>query len=213
MFAQSQAQIQLAALAKVLTGLAGAPVQRDEAAVQGAREYAVLAGLAPGQGILPAADAPAVGERHRADIDLRIIDPALAPGGGIQGEHAVEGGAVVQRIVDHDRRYLQGALWHGTVAVPESAAGLALTGFTDIAGAMLPQQFQLLDVASGDLGQGRVMAAPRAGAVVTPVVLGQAGAGQRCQQYAGSADAQRLQCGMTVCGKSNRFVLSGCVAQ
>ena len=196
-FSQAQAQVQLAALAEVLTGLAGAPVQRDEAAVQGAREDPVLAGLAPGQGILPAADAAAVGERHRADIDLWVIDPALAPGGGVQGEHPVEGGAVVQGIVDHDGRYLQGALRHGPVAVPESAAGPALAGFADIAGAMLPQQFQLLHVGGGDLGQGRVMATPRAGAVVTPVVLGEAGAGQGRQHQAGSADAQRSQRGLT----------------
>ena len=184
MLAQPLVQVQLAGFAKVLAGPAGRTVQCDQAAVEGAGENTVVAGPACGLRVLPAAHAAAVGQHYRISVDAGVVHPALATAGGVEGKHAIERGAVVQRIADDNGCHLQCALRAGAIGITVCSALCPLPGRAIVAGAVFPGQLQLGHVGRGYLGERREVAAAGAAPVAVPLLLAVGCSRQRDRQGA-----------------------------
>ena len=111
---QAPGQVEAAALAEVAAEGAVLGIQRQQAPVDGAGEDPAPARLArAAPGVAPERDAPTGELPEVRELDLRIEDPALAAGLGVQREDAVEGRAEVERVPVEDRRRLEDALAAG----------------------------------------------------------------------------------------------------
>jgi hypothetical protein len=151
--------------AEVRAGPAGAGIDGDEAQVGGAHEEPVGAGpVARGGPVGPVGDAAAVvAGADGAQLEVRVMDPALGPGNRVERDDAVERRAERQRPArlrrQQDRRGV------------EAREGLAVGVAVELAGAVLPGDAQRADVAAVDQAQGGVVAAAGVTAVVAPAAI------------------------------------------
>ena len=179
-------QVDHAASAEIRAKAAGARVEREEARVVGGGEDAERAGCRRIRGrVAPGGDAAAgqlVGVAGLA-VDLRVEAPALGPGGRIERDHAVEGGAEKERAPQQQRGRLEGAL---------GAEAPGPVG--DVAGAVAPGDLEPRDVLRRDLTQIGVAGAAGivapAGPLGPALRRGQARARQQQQRAGEPAPAQ-----------------------
>ena len=83
-----------------------------------------------------------IGPCTGAHAQYRIEYPFFFTGLGLEGEDALKGRAVVERVVHHDRRGLE-----GRQACLAAAVGV-------VAAVVHPRHFQPVDVVAVDLGEG-----------------------------------------------------------
>jgi hypothetical protein len=165
-------QIDLAGLAERRAGPTAACIEGDQPRVVGGREDA-LAAAARGRrvGVAPERDAPTDELIGVAAVqgDLRVVAPAFLSGVGIEGDHAVEGSAEVERPVHQDGRRLE-----------RSGGAYVSLAVGDVAGAIAPGHLELVHVGRRDVPERRVAAAPGIVAVGGPL----GGAGDRLRRLA-----------------------------
>ena len=134
--------------AETRAGPARHGIEGDQAQILRAREDAVLADRAGRRrSVLPVGHAPAQElVALGSQFDVRVVDPALLAGDGVERDDAIHRRAQDQRL-PRRLRHQDGRHVQGRQRAPVRVA-------PDVPGAVAPGQLQAPDVAPVDLGQG-----------------------------------------------------------